>query len=61
MNAQTGNQCLVHGFEHPSAVPREQLRVFCELEECYGKVWSAPEPKPDNLEWGFLMWLSRQK
>ncbi|HUR29156.1 MAG TPA: hypothetical protein VM509_13285, partial [Planctomycetota bacterium] len=35
---------------------------FDELvAQCYGQPFSAPEARPDNLEWSFLTWLSRQK
>jgi hypothetical protein len=27
----------------------------------YGAPFSAPDPKPESLEWNFLLWLSRQK
>lgn len=31
------------------------------LSQCYALPWSAAEPKPENVEWNFLAWLSRQK
>lgn len=32
-----------------------------QLSLAYAMPWSAPEPKPESLEWNFLTWLSRQR
>jgi hypothetical protein len=35
---------------------------FDELvAQSYGQPFSAPDPKPESLEWNFLLWLSRKK
>ncbi|HTF90557.1 MAG TPA: hypothetical protein VK843_19220 [Planctomycetota bacterium] len=31
------------------------------LSKAYGLPWSGADPKPENLEWTFLNWLSHQK
>ena len=43
------------------AVAADGVRFEALLTQCYAMPWSAPEPKPDNLEWTFLAWLARQK
>ncbi|MEO6710522.1 MAG: hypothetical protein ABI054_07275, partial [Planctomycetota bacterium] len=31
------------------------------LSKAYELPWSGADPKPENLEWAFLNWLSHQK